>query len=178
MTDNVETDTGSHEDVLEGKIDGRFKEFERPLRHILYDLSQPIPKKYIEQRKQGGTTLDYIPWYRAVQLLDYYAPGFEFEIRERDVVHSAKVKKKLGKVDNNGSLIRAKVGRGDAITERDMLILTGRLYIPADEGIFHRESQGVEFFDHSGFGDVASNAESMCKRRCAANWGLGLHLYQ
>lgn len=56
------------------------KEYRRPITEILHDLAQPVPKRFIEQRKQGGVMLDYIPWFNGVKLLDYFAPGWQGQI--------------------------------------------------------------------------------------------------
>ncbi len=53
-----------------------------PITEILADLSKPVPKRFIEQRKQGGVMLDYIPWYNVCKLLDYYAPGWHGQIKQ------------------------------------------------------------------------------------------------
>jgi len=42
---------------------------------ILADLSKPIPKKYLDTRKQGSANLTYLPWYNAVKLLDRCTGG-------------------------------------------------------------------------------------------------------
>lgn len=57
-----------------------YKEFRRPITEILADLSKPIPGKYLAQRKQGGTSLTYLPWYNATKLLDRCAPGWDYSI--------------------------------------------------------------------------------------------------
>lgn len=60
----------------------------------------------------------------------------------------------------------------------DRIFLVGRLTIPAADGIFYRESTGTESLHDFGYGDPSSNAESMCFRRAAAKFGLGLYLYE
>ena len=52
-----------------------YKEPQRPIAQILADLSKPIPKKYLDSRKQGGANLTYLPWYNAVKLLDRVTGG-------------------------------------------------------------------------------------------------------
>ena len=52
-------------------------QYARPLNEILTDLSKPVPKRFLAQRKQGGTTLTYIPWHHVNRLLDFYSPGWE-----------------------------------------------------------------------------------------------------
>ncbi len=51
------------------------KDFRRPITEILPDLSKPVPKRFIEQRKQGGATLDYIPWYNDGQVKQIVTTG-------------------------------------------------------------------------------------------------------
>lgn len=68
------------------------KQFCRPIAEILTDLAKPIPRRFISQlekkdRRSGKTTyLDYIPWYHAAKLLDFYAPGWEGEINHIEVM--------------------------------------------------------------------------------------------
>jgi hypothetical protein len=57
------------------------------------------------------------------------------------------------------------------------IVLVVRVTIPAAEGDFFREATGQEDDDVDGYGDPASNAESMALRRAAAKFGLGLYLY-
>ena len=58
------------------------------------------------------------------------------------------------------------------------LILVARISIPCAEGIIYREATGQEDEEVKGYGDSSSNAESMCLRRAAAKFGLGLGLYE
>jgi hypothetical protein len=59
----------------------------RPLGDIIADLSKPIAPEDLESRKQGGTTLFYISWHRALKYLDRYAPGWSYEVK--DIYHLA-----------------------------------------------------------------------------------------
>lgn len=73
----------------------------------------------------------------------------------------------------------------------DRLVLTYRISIIAEEGIFTREATGTETLKELvkdketgemvsrelAYGDPSSNAESMAFRRAAAKFGLGLSLY-
>lgn len=59
----------------------------------------------------------------------------------------------------------------------DQLIVVARISIPCTEGIIYREATGIEDVQIKGYGDPASNAESMSLRRAASKFGLGLHLY-
>lgn len=118
----------------------------RSIKEIVKDLSRPIPDKYLEIRPQGNIDLTYIPWYRAVQFLDWRAPGWSYSIP---------------RVTQIG----------------DMLVLVAQISIPCIEGVVTRESTGYEMLEMSGWGDPASNAESMALRRAASKFGLGLYLY-
>lgn len=57
------------------------KAYARPLAEIMADLSKPIAPQHLETLKKGGAVLTYIPWHRAVRYLDYYAPGWHYEVR-------------------------------------------------------------------------------------------------
>lgn len=138
-----------------------YKQPRRPIAEIIADLSKPIPKKYLAERKQGGSQLTYLPWFRCVAILDRFTGGhWEYLITN---IH----------------------------TTSDRLILTARITIHAAEGSFTREATGTEtlkeeYFDKKteskqirewAYGDVSSKAESMALRRCAAKFGLALYLY-
>ena len=139
-----------------------YKEPRRPLAQILADLAKPIPTKYLQGRKQGGTQLTYLPWFRCVTLLDRCTGGhWDYAIAQ---LH----------------------------TTSDRIFLTARISIYAAEGTFSREATGTEllkeeYFDKQtqttkrrelAYGDASSNAESMALRRAAAKFGLGLYLYE
>jgi hypothetical protein len=51
------------------------------------------------------------------------------------------------------------------------------LTVPTAEGPVYYEATGFETLETVGYGDPASNAESMALRRAAAKLGLGLYLY-
>jgi hypothetical protein len=50
------------------------------LAQIIEALSKPLPSSVLETKKLGGRTITYIPWHRAVLVLDKYAPGWQFKI--------------------------------------------------------------------------------------------------
>ena len=58
------------------------------------------------------------------------------------------------------------------------LVVTVAISIPCAEGVVTREATGIEDDSVKGFGDTASNAESMAFRRACAQFGLGLHFYE
>lgn len=120
----------------------------RPIKEIVADLSKEIPARFIKQRRQGGTTLDYIEWHTAASFLDLYAPGWSWEI-----VHLTEL--------GNGALV-----------------VHGRLTIPCAEGVVSRDATGIEVADEKMYGDVASNAVAMAFKRAGVLFGLGKHLYK
>lgn len=129
----------------------KWKPGERSLCDILTDLRQPLDGKFLGQKKAGGNSITYLPWYHAVKLLDYYAPGWQYEITE--ISHFP--------TGNDGGKIAVKV----------------RISIPTSDGVFYREAIGNEDDDKEGYGDPFSNSESQALRRAAAKFGLGLYLY-
>ena len=124
--------------------------YRRPLRDIIADLSKPIPERFLKDKTIKGNKLTYIPWYHAIKLLDWYAPGWCYEIRSV-----------------------TPIGGGAA----GQVVLTVRLTIPAAEGDFWREATGIEEDEVAGYGDSSSNAESMALRRAASKFGLALYMY-
>ena len=66
------------------------KKFRRSITDILADFSKPIParlvsKKPVFSRQNGRLSktgeVDYVSWSNYIKLLDYFAPGFDWEIR-------------------------------------------------------------------------------------------------
>jgi hypothetical protein len=123
---------------------------ERTLNAIVADLSKPIPPRLLDSKTKGGATLTFVPWYRAKKLLDFYAPGWSKRI---EITHAGE-----------GKLAR--------------LYVTCEITIIASDGAYTRAATGTETLDTDTFGDPSSNAESMAFRRAAAQFGLGLYLYE
>lgn len=120
----------------------------RPLAEIITDFHKPIPARLLKQKKVGGSSITFCPWYRVQKIIDHYTGGlWEYEVRDRTITATH-------------------------------LLITVRIYIHAAEGTFFREGTGLEALEVKGYGDQQSNAESMAFRRCAARWGIGLHLYE
>ena len=130
------------------------------LAQIQEALSRPLPDSYLKRLKDKGNAL-YLPWWRVVAILDKYAIGWTWELR-------------------------------DIKLSSDRIFVVGRLTIPTSEGSVYREATGTEelkrekFNSKTGeleikelaYGDPSSNAESMCFRRAASRFGLGLALYK
>ena len=127
---------------------------QRTIKEIIADLSKPLPDRLLSKKNVGGTDIKYISWHTAVKILDYRAPGWTWAI-------------------TNLTHLNGRVG------------MTGRLTIPASDGHpdsptvvdYFRDASGTEEDDQDKYGDPVSNAESMCFRRAAAKFGLGLGLY-
>lgn len=53
----------------------------RPIQEIIADLSKEIPAKVLAEKTLKGNKITYLPWYRAARMLDYYAPGWQYEVK-------------------------------------------------------------------------------------------------
>jgi Rad52/22 family double-strand break repair protein len=53
----------------------------RSIIEIVADLSKDVPVKMLAEKTMGGKKITFLPWYRAARMLDYYAPGWSYEIR-------------------------------------------------------------------------------------------------
>jgi rubrerythrin len=114
---------------------------------ISEDLHDEVPARLVEQKRRGGNQIDFIPWYRVQQLLQFYTNGhWHYEIVDREII-------------------------------KDRICLTVQITIEAADGEYTRMATGSETLDTDSYGDFQSNAESMAFRRAAARFGLGLHLY-
>ena len=74
------------ENEIEKIVDEKSKFELRSIREIVKDLTKPIAPKHLRKRRQGGKEITYIAWHDAVKYLDYYAPGWSFEIRRIESV--------------------------------------------------------------------------------------------
>lgn len=54
----------------------------KSIREIIKDLSKPIPQRFLEVKQKGGKDIFFISWHNATKLLDHYAPGWQFEVKE------------------------------------------------------------------------------------------------
>lgn len=54
----------------------------RPIQEIVADLSKDVPPKMLAEKTMGGKKITYLPWYRAARMLDWYAPGWQHEVRQ------------------------------------------------------------------------------------------------
>lgn len=84
-------------------------------------LKTRVPDELIKQRKQGSSTLSYVPWYHVCDLLDERAPGWTVEIRELGEIGSKIYLRVALTIDgvtreNLGIEEEDKKGYGDAFT--------------------------------------------------------------
>jgi hypothetical protein len=121
---------------------------------ILYNLSNPVPSKYLSQKPvyskgQKKALVDYIAWYDLCDLLDQRCglDGWEWS-------------QSITQVGNR-------------------VIVEGKLTVIGEDGQVSRSSQGNEEIDANiPYGDCVCNAEAMAMRRCAAKLGLGRDLWR
>ncbi len=144
------------------------------LNQITAALSRPLPRSILQQRRQGGTTIDYLPWYEANRILDKYCPGWTWEIRQ--IVTTG---------DRLFLTGRLTIPTAEGTVYREA---TGTELLKEEKAIWvgdpdHRQMLKDEYDrpvtepKELAYGDPSSNAESMAFRRAAARFGLGLYLY-
>jgi hypothetical protein len=129
----------------------------RPLEAILEDFRQPIKPRHLETKRRGGDELTFCPWHRVARYVEHYTRG-----------HWSK-------------------DLGIWTTERRIFV-RATITIDAADATVSRSATGTEVMyevdEDTGemkevaYGDPSSNAESMAFRRAAANFGLGLDLYE
>lgn len=89
------------------------KGFKRSILEILKDFQQPIPKRFIKTKTLKGQRIEFVSWYSYIKLLEYYAPGFNWQVRthyhgERTVVEGRLTIKAM-----EGNFVREATGTED-----------------------------------------------------------------
>lgn len=78
------------EEEIENDIDEQIPQEEngnlRSIREIVKDLTKPVAKRHLRNRRQGGKEINYIAWHDAIKYLDHYAPGWCYEIRSMNSI--------------------------------------------------------------------------------------------
>jgi len=128
---------------------------------ITETLSRTLPANLLDTRKQGGATITFIPWCKIPKVLDKYAPGWTWEIRQ--VNHSS---------DRVFIVGRLSIPCADGDVWREATGTECLKEIKTDKGT------GEVIVKELAYGDPTSNAEAMALRRAAAKFGLGLYLYE
>ena len=129
------------------------------INQIIAALSRPIPPGILKTLKDKGNC-QYIPWHRANEILNKYAPGWSWKIED--------VQLSSDRIFLQGGLT---IVASDITTTR---------YAGATELLKQRrwDKNLKEYvIQELAYGDPMSNAESKAFRRCAARFGLGLYLY-
>lgn len=140
-----------------------YKVGEMTIQQIIAKLSMKIKPEHLKQKKAGNSQITFLPWYNAIKYLDYFAPGWSYEVR---AVHHI-------------PLAQPETPAGEKVKHvSGSVAVVVRLTIPTADGPVFREATGIEDDDKDGYGDPTSNAESMALRRAAAKFGLGLYLYE
>lgn len=144
------------------------------LSQIIAALSRPLPRSILQQRKQGGATIDYLPWYEANRILDKYCPGWTWEVRQI-VITDARLflMGRLTIPTAEGLVYREATGTELLKDEKEVWI--GEK--PNRQLLKDEFDRPVTELKELAYGDPSSNAESMAFRRAAARFGLGLYLY-
>jgi hypothetical protein len=119
----------------------------RTIEELVGLLSKPLPRGVLKQRKQGGNTLDYIPWHIAVRILDIACTNWSWQV---------------------GDIW---------LNDTRLFLYGTLTVETSDGTQTVRGATGTELLACSSYGDPSSNAESMAKRRACAHFGLGLYLY-
>ncbi len=130
------------------------------LAQITEALSRPLPKNYLKTLPDKGKC-QYLPWYTAVAILNKYAMGWHWEIKQITTTG-----------DRLFMVGRLSIPTSDGVITREASgteVLKRRIW-----------NYDTERFDEKElpYGYPSSNSESMAFRRCAAKFGLGLYLYE
>jgi hypothetical protein len=144
------------------------------LTQIITALSRPLPRSILQQRRQGNTPINYLPWYEANRILDKYCPGWTWEVRQ--VITTR---------DRLFLVGRLTIPTAEGTVYREA---TGTELLKDQKEIWIGEKPNCQLLKDDydrpltepkelAYGDPSSNAESMAFRRAAARFGLGLYLY-
>ena len=89
------------------------KGFRRSILEILNDFQQPIPTRFIKTKTLKGQKISFVSWYSYIKLLDYYAPGFGWEVRTKQVGERTVVEGRLTILALEGDFVREATGTED-----------------------------------------------------------------
>jgi hypothetical protein len=131
------------------------------LSQIQEALKRKLPTQMLKRLPKDKGNAEYLPWYTVNQILDKYAPGWNWEIKEtlisRDRIF---IIGRLTIPTSEGNIYREASGTEELKKQS------------------YDQKMGKYTEKEIAYGDPSSNAESMAFRRCAARFGLGLYLYQ
>jgi hypothetical protein len=89
------------------------KGYQRPILEILADLQKPIPKRFIKSKTLKGQRIDFVSWYSYIRLLEYYVPGFSWEVRTHYNGDRTVIEGRLTLHAAEGSFVREATGTED-----------------------------------------------------------------
>jgi hypothetical protein len=101
----------------------RIGSFRRPILEILSDFSKPIPSRFIKKkpvfsRRNGQLVktgeVDYVSWSTYIKLLEYYAPGYDWEIRVQYLGDRTVVEGRLTIRAIEGDFVREATGQEES----------------------------------------------------------------
>lgn len=95
------------------------KQFRRPISEILEDFAKPIPGRLLKRKptySKGRKTgeVDYVPWWTMIRLLEFYAPGFDWQVRSHFMGDRTVVEGKLTIRAAEGDFIREATGQEES----------------------------------------------------------------
>lgn len=93
------------------------KGFRRSILEILADFKEPIPARFIKTKTLKGQRIEFVSWYSYIKLLDYYAPGFGWEVRTKQVGDRTVVEGRLTILALEGDFVREATGQEDSDTD-------------------------------------------------------------
>ena len=93
------------------------KGFRRSILEILKDFQEPIPQRFIKTKTLKGQRIEFVSWYSYVKLLDFYAPGFGWEIRTKQIGDRTIVEGRLTILAEEGDFVREATGQEDQDTD-------------------------------------------------------------
>jgi hypothetical protein len=89
------------------------KGYQRPILEILRDFQKTVPKRFIKTKIIKGQRIDFVSWYSHIRLLEYYAPGFGWEVRTHCNGDRTVVEGRLAIRAAEGNFIREATGTED-----------------------------------------------------------------
>lgn len=89
------------------------KGFRRSILEILADFQKPIPDRFIKTKVLKGQKIPFVSWYSYIKLLDFYAPGFNWQVRTHHNGDRTVVEGRLTILALEGDFFRESTGTED-----------------------------------------------------------------
>jgi hypothetical protein len=86
------------------------KGFRRSILEILKDFQQPVPERFIKIKVLKRQEIRFVPWYNYIKLLEFYAPGFQWEVRTHYNGNRTVIEGKLTLLALEGDFVREATG--------------------------------------------------------------------